>query len=126
MSKRLSIGAVLFFLAVGTSAAQIDHQALMGEWQGTWNMRTSDRQFSGPITVTVLKVENGKVYGKTESTNVRGESTPTVNWVTNATPTGWYGVNKDGFPTTVTFDGKTLTVITQRGAQTITSVLLKK
>jgi hypothetical protein len=126
MFKRLLICAVLFFLAVGPSAAQIDHQALVGEWQGTWNMRTSDRQFSGPITVTVLKVENGKVFGKTDSTNVRGESTPTVNWVTNATPTGWYGVNKEGFPTTVTFDGKTLTAITQRGAQTITSVLLKK
>ena len=111
---------------VSPLAAQVDPKGLVGVWEGNWHMRTSERQYTGPMTVTIEKVENGKVFGKTESTNIRGENTPPVTWSVPLTDTGWSIVNREGFPTTVTVEGTKMQVITTRGASTLTATLIKK
>jgi len=126
MVKSLLLCGAMVLDLVGSAAAQMDPKSLVGVWEGTWNSRASERQYSGPITVTITKVDDSKVYGKTESTDIRGQNTPPVIWTSGLTPTGFHGVGPQGFPTTGTLDGDKLLVITQRAGVTITSTLIKK
>ena len=88
MSKHVTLVlcALVLFLPVPLAAQAIDPQKLVGVWEGTWALR-SDRPASGQLTITISKVENGKVYGKTESSGSR--ENPTATWTANVTETGF-------------------------------------
>ena len=122
MFKLLIVSTILLSL-MAPAAAQIEPQALVGVWEGQWSIREQRGMKSGPVTITISKVENGKVYGKTESAG--SQENPTIIWVADVTPTGFSSVSKDGNPVTGTVDGTKLTVMSGRGGR-VTSVLQKK
>ncbi len=122
MLKLLTICAMLLCLAT-PGAAQIDPQSLVGVWEGHWSFREQRGERTGPITITISKVENGKVYGKTESAG--SQENPTITWVADVTPTGYAAVTQQGNAVTATLDGSRLHIISGRGGR-VTSVLEKK
>jgi len=76
----VSLACLALALAFGgheVRAADLDPQALLGEWQGTWAMAAS-RSSTGNYYITINKVEGNKVYGRSErpATGKSGES----NW----------------------------------------------
>ena len=123
MFKQLMVCAVLFAFAVGPSAAQINPQSLVGVWEGEWSMRQQQGMRTGSTTITISKVENGKVHGQTESMGSR--ENPTAKWVADVTPTGYSFVSKEGNAITATVDGNKMRVISGRGGA-ITTNLVKK
>jgi hypothetical protein len=76
----VSLAFLALVLAFGVHeirAADLEPQALLGEWQGTWAMASS-RSSTGNYYITINKVEGNKVYGRSErpATSKSGES----NW----------------------------------------------
>ena len=76
----VSLACLALVLAFGVQAiraADLEPQALIGEWQGTWAMAAS-RSSTGNYYITINKVEGNKVYGRSErpATGKSGES----NW----------------------------------------------
>ena len=76
----VSLACLALVLAFGVHelrAADLEPQALIGEWQGTWAMAAS-RSSTGNYYITINKVEGSKVYGRSErpATTRTGES----NW----------------------------------------------
>jgi hypothetical protein len=71
------LARVLAFVVHEVCAADLEPQALLGEWQGTWSMASS-RGSTGNYYITINKVEGNKVYGRSErpATSKSGES----NW----------------------------------------------
>ena len=71
------LALALAFAGHEVRAADLDPQALLGEWQGTWAMAAS-RSSTGNYYITINKVEGNKVYGRSErpATGKSGES----NW----------------------------------------------
>ena len=64
----VSLACLALLLAFGVHevrAADLDPQALIGEWQGTWAMAAS-RGSTGNYYITINKVEGDKVYGRSE------------------------------------------------------------
>ena len=71
------LALALAFAGHEVRAADLDPQALLGEWQGTWAMAAS-RSSTGNYYITINKVEGNKVHGRSErpATGKSGES----NW----------------------------------------------
>jgi len=71
------LALVLAFVVHEVCAVDLEPQALLGEWQGTWSMASS-RGSTGNYYITINKVEGNKVYGRSErpATSKSGES----NW----------------------------------------------
>jgi hypothetical protein len=122
MFKLLAVGAMVLSL-VAPVFAQVEPQALVGVWEGQWSYREQRGMKTGPITITISKVENGKVYGKTEAQG--SQENTAYSWVGDATPTGYSFTSKEGNATTATLEGGRLHVRSGRGAR-VTSVLDKK
>lgn len=122
MLKLLLVVAMLLCLAAPV-VAQVDPQSMVGVWEGQWSYREQRGVKSGPVTITITKVENGKVYGKTEAQGAQEDSSYT--WVGEVTPTGYTLTTKGGSAVTGTVDGGKLRVLSGRGGR-ITSVLDKK
>jgi hypothetical protein len=64
----VSLGCLALVLAFGVHevrAADLDPQALLGEWQGTWASATS-RGITGNYYITINKVEGDTVRGRSE------------------------------------------------------------
>jgi hypothetical protein len=103
--------------------AQVDPQAMLGVWEGHWSYREQRGIKSGPITITINKIESGKVHGKTE---VQGsQENSSYNWVADVTSTGYTFTSKEGNTTTGTLHDGRLRVISGRGGR-VTSVLDKR
>ena len=122
MLKLFVFSAMLLSVAA-PAAAQVDPQSLVGVWEGQWSFREQRGVKSGAITVTITKVESGKVHGKTEIAGSQEDRAAT--FVADATPTGYTYVAKDGNPVTATFDGGRINMVSGRGGR-VTSVLDKK
>jgi hypothetical protein len=124
MFKRLLICAVLLCLTVLPAGAQIDPQSLVGVWEGEWSVRGQAGQpRTGSTTITISKVENGKVHGQTESMGSR--ENPTTKWVADVTPTGYSFVSKEGNAITATVDGNKMRIISGRGGAMTTNLVKK-
>lgn len=64
----VSLACLALLFAFGVHeirAADLDSEALLGEWQGTWAMANS-RSITGNSYITINKVEGDKVCGRSE------------------------------------------------------------
>ena len=105
-------------------AAQIDPQSLVGVWEGTYEVRQS-RPRSGSIVITSSKVDNGKVYIRSEMMGARDN--PPVDYVSNLTPTGYSHTTPAGHTSTTVVEGdKMRFTSTTAGGFPLTANLVKK
>jgi hypothetical protein len=128
MFMRLIIYAVLLCLTVIPVAAEIDPQSLVGVWEGTYEVRRQQGggPASGSITLTISKVEDGKVYVRSETIGARAN--PPVNYVSNLTPTGYSHTTPTGHASTTVVEGDNmrLTTTTATGAPMTANLVKKK
>ena len=125
MVKRFLICAVLFILAVGPSAAQIDPQSLVGLWEGTYEVRQrGGPSTSGSIVITIRKVENGKVYIRSETMGAR--TNPAIEYVSNLTPTGYSHTTPAGHTSTTVVEGDKMRFTSMTSTGPLTANLAKK
>lgn len=125
MFKRLMVCAGLLCLTVLPVAAQIDPQSLLGVWEGSYQVRSPQgAQNTGSMIVTISKVEDGKVYGKSETMGAR--QNPPVNFVSNLTSTGYSHVTPAGHTSTTVVDGDTMRLSTTVAGGPVTAVMTKK
>src|ERR1044072_8788620 len=91
---------VLLCLIVIPVAAEIDPQSLVGVWEGAYEVRQQQGggPTSGSITLTISKVEDVKVYIRSETIGARAN--PPVNYVSNLTPTGYSHATPTGHAST--------------------------
>lgn len=72
---RLPLLLAAIFLASALPAspqATLDPQALVGEWEGTWEAESDNgRVFTGAYALTIERVEGDKVYGRGEIRGAR-------------------------------------------------------
>jgi hypothetical protein len=127
MKLKTSFWTLTVLLLAVPSAAQIDPQSLVGVWEGSYEVRQQQgAPTPGSITITITKVEDGKVYIKQETMGVRANRP--VEYVSNLTPTGYSHTNRTGHPTTTVVEGDKMrmTSTTPTGAPMTANLVKKK
>ena len=107
---------VLLCLTVIPVDAHIDPESLVGVWEGTYEIRQqTGQQTSGPISITISKVENGRVYIRNE----QGSGVGRVREYTNGlTATGYSGTTPTGHSSTTVVEGDKMHITSTSPAYT--------
>lgn len=89
-----------------TPAQGFDPQSLVGEWTGQWSTASNRGPVGGSVSITIKKVEGGKVYGESRFTGAN--SVPDGKFAGDLTERG-YTLTTSRFVSVYTVEGDKMT-----------------